>query len=322
MHLVKNRLAVFASLCALFVLIVASREVLESCRYGLRLCVDLIVPSLFPFFVVTGLLNRLGFPFWLGEKLSPLSQRLFRVSGAGVGALLAGLCGGYPMGAACVAELLRNSVIDRREAERLLLFCNNTGPAFFVGAVGSGVFHSPAIGLTLYGIHALSAVLIGILFRAEKAMEPSTLPVQRAIPSFSKAFPGAVQQAVTSVLSVCGYVVCFSVFTGLLDTSGFFNTLLDAISGFLHLEPSVLRAAVIGFLELGSGIGALRGLPPSALSLALAAGIVGWGGISVQFQSLAMLADLDIKSAPLFAGRLLSAVLSFLLAYSVFLLKS
>jgi len=318
----KNRLAVFASLCALFVLITASREVLESCRCGLLLCVELIVPSLFPFFVVTGLLNRLGFPAWLGTKLSVFMQRAFRVSGAAAAALLIGLCGGYPMGAACVGELLRGKAIDRREAEQLLLFCNNTGPAFFIGAVGTGVFRSPTLGVALYGIHVLSALVIGILFRSKKAATQPPFSVQQEVLSFSKAFPGAVQQAVASVLSVCGYVVCFSVFTGLLDANGFLSALLAALSRYLRLETAVLRAAVIGCFELGSGIGALRGLPPTALNLALAAGIVGWGGISVQFQSLSMLSDLDIKSAPLFAGRILSAVLSFILAYSVFLLKS
>ena len=46
--------------------------------------------------------------------------------------------------------------IGKEEAERLLGFCNNSGPAFIVGAVGAGIFGSPSVGLALYGIHILS----------------------------------------------------------------------------------------------------------------------------------------------------------------------
>ena len=55
--------------------------------------------------------------------------------------------------------------VSREEAERLLGFCNNSGPAFIVGAVGAGIFGSPSVGLALYGIHILAAVLTGLLLR-------------------------------------------------------------------------------------------------------------------------------------------------------------
>ena len=101
----KNKLAVFAALCGLFVLITASAQAVQACRAGLRLCAELILPSLFPFFVLSALLAKLGLPALLGERLAPLGRRLFRVSGAGCTALLMGLLGGYPLGAAYIAEL-------------------------------------------------------------------------------------------------------------------------------------------------------------------------------------------------------------------------
>ena len=64
----KSKFALISTLCALFVLIFASREVIASCRYGLTLCVELILPSLFPFFVMSVLLGKLGFPAWLGAS--------------------------------------------------------------------------------------------------------------------------------------------------------------------------------------------------------------------------------------------------------------
>lgn len=314
----KNRFAVFAALCGLFVLLRATPEAIASCRYGLRLCTELILPSLFPFFVLSGLLGRLGFPARAARLLSPVAGRLFHVSGAGLTALLLGLTGGYPMGAAYLGELMRGGAVSEDEGGRLLAFCNNSGPAFLVGAVGSGVFGSSALGLKLYGIHALAAVLTGLLLRG-RAMPPAGAPARAdAAQPFPEALTEAVRQAAAALLNVCGFVVCFSVFTGLLEANGFFGALLPLLARLLPLEEAALRALLCGFFELGGGIGALRGLPPTPLHLALAAGLVGWGGLSVQFQSLAVLAELRIKSAPLVAGRVLSAVFSFFLALLVF----
>lgn len=310
----KNRFAVFAALCGLFVLLFASRAAIEASRYGLRLCAELIIPSLFPFFVLSGLLARLGLPETLGRLLAPAAKRLFHVSGAGATALLLGLTGGYPMGAACVGELMREGTVSPEEGRRLLVFCNNSGPAFLVGTIGVGVFGSSAIGLRLYAVHALAAVCTGLLLRG-KLQPIGQAPRQRApaLP-FSAALTESVRQAAAALLNVCGFVVCFSVFTGLLEANGFFDALLPLLSHLVPLEPTALRALLCGFFELGSGVGALRGLAPTVLHQALAAALVGWGGLSVLFQSLAVLGDLPIKSAPLAAGRFMSAVFSFVLA--------
>ncbi len=132
---------------------------------------------------------------------------------------------------------------------------------------------------------------------------------------FSRAFPEAVRQAVVSVLSVCGFVVCFSVFTGLLDANGFFSAAAGGLSSLLGTELHWSRALLCGLLELGSGAGAMRGLGVTPLNLALAAGLLSWGGLSVQFQTLAVLADSQVKGALHFAGRLISAGFAALFAF-------
>lgn len=312
----KNKLSIFAALCGLFVMIAASDAATAACRSGLSLCVELILPSLFPFFVLSSLLGKLGLPALLGKQLAPLGKKLFHVSGAGCTAFFMGLLGGYPLGAAYIAELAENGQIDDREAAHLLAFCNNSGPAFFVGALGSGVFGSVRIGLLLYAVHMAAAMLTGFLFRRKSAV--SGCPILPAPPlPLSRALPEAVRTAVSASLNVCGFIVCFAVFTGLLDAKGLLSLFAGHLAALTGQSLPWWRALLKGFLELGGGIGALRGLPPSPENLALAAAIMGWGGLSVHFQTLSLIADRDIKSAPHTAGRLLSAVLSFLLAYGL-----
>jgi sporulation integral membrane protein YlbJ len=312
----KNRSAIFICLLGFVGLIVFSSQVVDSCRYALELCASLIIPSLFPFFVISILLNKLGLPGWLGKTLAPVASRLYGVTGAGASALLIGLTGGYPLGAAYIADMEREGAITALEGERLLAFCNNSGPAFIIGAVGSGVFHSSKIGLLLYLCHILAAMLTGLFFR-QKDYCKEIQPVQLDLVYISQAFPIAVKQAVGSILNVCGFVLCFTVLVGVLDSNGYFSLVCGALSSLRGLELTFTHAALTGILELGSGVGAMRGLAATPLNLALAAGMLGWGGLSVHFQTKAVIADSNIKGALHFAGRLISASIGMVLAYVI-----
>ena len=216
-----NIIAVGGAVCAMLCLIFAPAEAIESARYGLSLCAELIVPSLLPFFAASSLLIRLRVPVSLGHLLAPAARRLWGVSGAGASAFLSGICGGYPLGAQTVAEMYGEGLLSKDESERLLGFCNNSGPSFLIGVIGSGVFSSRRAGLLLYIAHVLAAALVGILFRKPGA-PLSPLPHVEA-PPFSSALVDSVRQAVSAVLSVCGFVICFCVFSGLLDTLGVFQ---------------------------------------------------------------------------------------------------
>lgn len=311
----KSRPALILTLCAFAALLIVPEAVTDSCRYALRLCAELIVPSLFPFFVLSILLNKLGLPAALGRIISPLASRLYGVSGAGATALIIGLTGGYPLGAAYIADMERGGAISAREGERLLAFCNNSGPAFIIGGVGVGVFHSASLGLMLYGIHILSAVLTGLFFRGD-CFEGRSIASADMDAELSSALPAAVGQAVDSVLNVSGFVVCFTVLTGILDARGFISLLCGAVSAGMGAELHFCRAALTALLELGSAVGTMQGLRATPLNLALAAGALGWGGLSVWFQTRCVLSGSNLKGALHIAGRLIGAIIASVLAYS------
>ena len=206
--------------------------------------------------------------------------------------------------------LRRSGALTREQAERALAFCNNSGPAFLVGAAGVGVFHSAGYGLLLYGVHVLSAVIVGMLFAPRSG---GFLPEDRsqiAAVSLSQALPEAVHSAVRAVLTVSGFVVTFSVMTGVLDASGLLPALVGTSAARLGLELHFTRALCTGVLELGTGIGAMQGLMPTPGNLALAAFLIGWGGVSVHCQTAAVIAGTDIKSARHTVGRLLHGAIS------------
>lgn len=311
----KNKLSVFASLCAMAALLMSTQQVIACCRGALSLCLELIMPSLFPFFVLSGLLSRLGFPAYLGRALGSGLGRLFNVSGAGASAFFIGITGGYPMGASYIADMHESGQISAEEAAQLLTFCNNSGPAFILGAVGAGIFHSVKVGMILYCVHICAAFITGILLRRKGGYRGSSCQAPEPW-ALSRALPEAVRQAVVSTLNVCGFVVCFTVLAGLLDAWGLFSSAAGFLAAHTGCELHFSRAFLTGILELGSAIGAMQGMAASPANLALAAAILGWGGISVHFQTAAVLADAEIKTAPHFAGRLISALIGAGLAFA------
>ena len=320
-----KRAAFFASLAvvlaAFAALVCAPAEALAGAKRGLEVCAGVIVPALLPFMIVSALLTGLGLPRLLARAAGPVFTRLFGVSGAAAAPFLLGLTGGYPGGAAATAELCRRGELGAEEGSRLLPFCGNTGPAFIIGATGLGVFSSVSAGVLLYVSHILAAVAVGVLLsigRPRAAPGAAAVKDPIEVRALASVLPESVKTAVVSTMNICGYVVFFSVITSLLDAPGVFTSAAAYLAARLGLEMRFTRALLTGFLELGNGVSAMRGLAPSPLNLALASFTLGFGGLSVHCQTLAAVDGTDIKTARYFAGRLLhgalSAVFTFLLA--------
>lgn len=310
---IRRVLPLLCTLLLFALLMLYSAPAAAAAKQALVLCAQVLIPSLLPFFVLSGLLSALGLSRALNRAAAPLMQKLFSVSGAGAAAFLLGLTGGYPLGAASVKMLYQRQELSEPEAKRLVCFCNNSGPAFIVGAAGSGVFRSAKAGLILYLSHLIAAVLVGLLFsvsgrmaaqKTGKTVSPSP------ISDFSAAFPEAVSSAVRSTLLICGYVVFFSVFVGLLDALGIFSAVSALLSTYTPLSIGQSRAILTGLLELGSGVGALHGQSYAPGNLALCAFLLGWGGVSVLFQSRAVLAGTPLAKAPLARSKLLHGLFS------------
>lgn len=297
----KKDLPVLLTLTAFCALMLRSPAAAEGARRGLSVCAVSLVPSLLPFFTLSNLLAALGLADILSARAGGLMRRLFHISGAGAQAFFLGVTGGYPLGAAAVAELRRQGAVTKDEAERLLAFSNNSGPAFILGAVG-GILQNPRAGLLLYGTHVLAAVLVGIAMRGRKPPEYASVPqAPGASEPFSRVFPAAAARAVSSTLTVCGYVVLFSAILGMITP--------------LELLPPLVRAVCVGFIELGSGVAALSGMAPAPDALTAAAFMLGWGGLSVHCQTLAALEGTDISIARHTLGRALCGLLAAVSTY-------
>ena len=97
----RIRTGIFASL-GMLLLILDTKTAIQGAQEGIRLCIMTVIPSLFPFFVLSSLLTgaltgvRLRF-------LRPIGK-LCRMPAGSESLLLIGMLGGYPTGAKSAAD--------------------------------------------------------------------------------------------------------------------------------------------------------------------------------------------------------------------------
>jgi hypothetical protein len=117
------------------------------------------------------------------------------------------------------------------------------------------------------------------------------------------------------MLSICGFVLCFSALLALLQAVG----LPDALGRFLSaavggaVPPKTFSAAFCGILEVTCGIFACGNLDWNSLCFVVPF-LVSFGSLSVLFQISSCLRGCGLKMLPLLAGRFLHALLCTLMA--------
>jgi len=292
-------------------------ESTQAASDGLALSFNVIIPSLFPFFVLSTLLVRLGLTQHFGRALEGIMRPLFNVSGACSSAFVLGFVGGYPVGAKTAVSLYESGQISRVEAERLLAFSNNSGPAFILGVVGVGIFASSRVGLLLYAAHALASILVGILFRNWGKERPGgERRGQEPIGAvrFSQAFVGSVTGAIQSTLHICGFVIFFTVIIRLLFLAGIIPAVAGALGALLSglgFDAEWASMLLIGLIELSSGVWSLRDAAGQMSgAIAMAAFMLGWAGLSVHCQVLSFIGGSGLSVRSYILGKLFHGAIS------------
>lgn len=290
----RKYLTSIAAICAVYLILCNAPLSVSYVKDAMNLCFEMIIPTLFPFFICSGILIYSGFCEALAKIFRFCMKPLFRVSPTGASAFVLGIISGYPLGAVTAGELYENNYISKTEAERLLAFCNNSGPLFILGSVGAAVYSDIKIGAVLYLTHILAAITVGIIFRFYKRQAFTAPPTFMTTPkrSAGEIYNIALQKALQNILTVCGSIVFFGMISRLA----------------LNILPlgDTLYAVLSGIAEFAGGTAAVAALTlPTAAKLVLTAFIVGFAGLCVHIQVVAVISKYRLSLAPYFVGKLL-----------------
>ncbi len=228
-----------------------------------------------------------------------------------------------PVGAKAAISLYEKGQCTKAEAERLLAFCNNSGPAFILGAAGVSILGSTRAGWLLYLTHAAASVTVGILFRFYKGKDGSMRlqpPTPQRPPSLSDAFTRSVKSSFASVFYISSFVIFFTAAVRLLYTSGALPAAANGLSILLEpfgLTKEAAQNLLTGLIEITSGLFSLQGGAAVKLAgkMAMAAFMLGWAGLSVHCQVLSFIGQSGLSPRTYIAGKLLHGCISAVYAF-------
>lgn len=277
---------------AMLVLILDAKTALTGALDAVWLCLTTIIPSLFPFFAasifLTGLLAGQRLPF-----LRPLGKFLHLPENTEP-LLLIGFLGGYPVGAQCIAQAHAAGSLSREDSERMLAFCSNAGPSFLFG-IGAGVLQDVRLCWLLWGIHILSALIVGRMTPAadmHRYTPVSPHPI---------SITDAVNKSIRVLASVCGWIILFR------TVLAFFGR------WFLWLLPAEWTILLSGLLELANGCTSLAEISSVGLRFEILAVILSFGGLCVALQTHSVLSGSGLSGRAYFPGKVTQAAISYIL---------
>lgn len=304
---------------------------------GLNMWLNIVCPSLLPFFIGSDLMVSLGMVDILGLVLEPVMRPVFNVPGCGSFPFLMSVVSGYPVGSKIVAEIYNKKMCTKTEAQRLLSFCSTSGPLFMIGAVGVGMLNIKGAGFIIALSHYLGAITVGIIFRfyglkkirtsynkrdtIKKGMTNFNNIIKMQKPPIGQLLSNSVKNSVNSLLTIGGFIVLFSVIIKQLYLWG----MIDLISSLLYallspfgIEKSILGPVTGGIFEItvGSKLIASSGAGLNQRIVSIT-GIIAWSGISIHAQVASMLSTTDLKMPAYMLSKAMHGVISSVYAWFI-----
>ena len=315
-------------------LVVFSSSNLTATKNGLTLWATCVVPSLFPFFVITNLLSHTKVVSVIGKLLDKFMWPLFNVPGIGGFAFVMGLISGYPVGAKIVADFREKGLVTQNEGERLLAFTNNSGPLFILSSVGISLFGDTKTGLLLLGTHILACITVGIILarfskknKFENSYDTIKIKFERKNDSQScnsenitfknlgEVLTTSINISISTILMIGGFVVIFSVIISILNQTNILDklsTLLYPILNFLNIDLEFAKPLLSGILELTNGVNLVANIPTKLISqnIVLSAFLLGFGGFSVLLQVYSIVSKTDLSMKKYLVGKFLQGIIA------------
>ena len=287
----KKRIApiIFCSVCMLLLMIDPTTALLGATD-GITQVLQVIIPSLFPYFFITTYLNAslLGLHI---PGIRSLANKL-RIPKGGDSILLLGFIGGYPVGAQTIANTYEEGAITKDCARILLGYCNNAGPAFIFGVTAS-MFPSSYTPWCLWLLQIIATVITGHLL-PKASTQDITWKNSCKITAIS-----ALQRSFRSIASVSGWIILFKI-------------LIAYITKPMQALGNNALIFLAGILELSNGCLSLVKVPMDSLRFVLCSVFLSFGGLCVLMQTRSAAGALGLGLY--LPGKLIQTAICFLLS--------
>lgn len=273
--------ALFLLLCVCFLFY--AEKTAEFAYIGLETWFEQMIVSLFPFLVLMNLLLKTGLSELFIRPFYHLLRPVFRNTADAIFVIFFGFLCGFPLGCKSTVGLWEKGKLSDANAEYLLCFSNNIGPAymlgFFLGTIKPPDSTAFAV-LCLYGI----PLIYGIFLRYTLYKKPLDIEYRQHIRNTKKtvytsvpaALPDAVRDALIQIAMLGGYMILFNA--------------LRIVPHLLLRDKPLLYIAAQSLLEISGGLLCVdASLPDGILKTICLYAVFSFNGLCCHFQTLSLL---------------------------------
>lgn len=280
---------------------------------GLLYCGNILIPSLFPFMVLSTFIVKCGLADALGRFLSPITKRLFHTNGCVGAVILLGMTGGFPVGARGITALYDERKTDLKTAQALSMFLVGGGPGFVIFVVGTTLYNDTLTGLLLWLSQAAAQIILGVYScRKLTYTQPNSTNIQRQ--PLCNTIVESTQIGVNGMLSLCGLVIIFSCVFGILEDIHL-TEILSQILCSVGIPQGISKSILSILWEVTKGCSTCC---DNAVPIWFTAFALGWSGICVHFQVYSVVTALNISKIKFTLYRLAQGVISAVITAVIF----
>ncbi len=267
-----------AALCCCIALIINAKAVSEGVIASIFRCFNIIIPSLFAFMAVSGIIIKSRLYCYISKPFHIISRYLLKLPDNLFFIFVLGNVCGYPIGIKLLSQMVKEEKITARTAEIMSCYCYAGGPAFLSGAVGLAVFGNKNVGLIIFVSILISNVIMAVILnRIYKINDDNT---QSSFNFSSDIIIDSAVDAGKSLFTMCILIVLFSAVMSVMESCNVFEFAADRF----HISSNGI-VLIKSFFEISS-IAQLYGAPYRLLPLITS--LCGFGGLCVMLQVTAV----------------------------------
>ena len=304
----KNYIFGAAAVIYAVFLVMFVKDIGEAVGNSVKVCLEVMIPSLYAFMVISGFIVSSNLYAVLGKPFGIISRYVFRIPTEYFSVFLISSIGGYPVGAKLLANMCRENKIDRETAENMLSYCYLAGPAFICSIAGVKLFSSVKTGMLIFASVLGANIIIGVLKSFSRKVPPKSQSAVKLNLSM-ECLIDSVYSGAKGMLSICAIIVFFSTIICILNKLNIIQSAAGLLTKFTYLEYSDSLASIKAFIEI-SGISLLTA--GNYRLVPVAAALLSFGGMCVIIQIKGFVSGV-LSTKYFYFSRILSSVISYFL---------
>ena len=286
----KNILCTIFLFCLTGCFLFHAEKTGEFAYIGLETWYEQMIISLFPFMVLMNLLIKTGLSDYFIKPFYIVLRPFFRNTPEAIFVIFFGFLCGFPLGAKCAVDLYKQGKLSKENAQYLVSFSNNPGPAYMLGFFMGKIRPDCSVFYALFVLYGLP-LLYGLVLRYtvyKKILDneyKTALNKSRntSFVNLLNVLPDVIHDSLIQITMLGGYMILFNA--------------LRIIPHLLFRNMTGLYIAAQSLIEISGGLLCVNTISPqNTLKTVVLFAVYSFNGLCCHFQTFSLLQNTPVSA--------------------------